>query len=228
MSRSCVFCGNPANSREHVWPQWVSRHFAAPFKLVDLSRDIPPRSMDTLDAQVRRVCQGCNGGWMSQLEAQAKPLLEPMFDGNPVTLEPDVQAVLAAWTVKTLMMLDLWGAYPEAFSPAHHQQLRSGTPPSDAAVLLAFVDTPTWHPFYWYGVEGEESAELHRLTMNVGRFVGQVRLLRAGAAVQYGSVAKRLTVQVWPLGTDPVDWPPPERLWDGSVSHLARPGSTYD
>lgn len=166
---------------------------------------------------------------MSQLEAQAKPLLEPIFDGNAVTLESDQQAVLATWTVKTLMMLDLWRPDPEAFSPTDHQHLyRSGAPPSDMAVLLAFVDRPTWHPFYWYGVEGEESAELHRLTMNVGRFVGQVRLLRAGAAVQYGSVAKLSTVQVWPLGTDPVDWPPPERLWDGSVSYLATPGSAYD
>jgi hypothetical protein len=50
--------------------------------------------MRILDAPVRRVCQGCNGGWMSQLEAQAKPPLEPMFDGNAVTLESDQQAVL--------------------------------------------------------------------------------------------------------------------------------------
>jgi hypothetical protein len=64
--------------------------------------------------------------------------------------------------------------------------------------------------------------------MNVGRFVGQVRLLAPGVAVQLGSVAKRSTVQVWPVGTNPVDWPPPERLWDGSVSHLATPGSAYD
>ena len=184
--------------------------------------------MRILDAQVRRVCQGCNGGWMSQLEAQAKPLLEPMFDGKPMTLGPDEQPVLAAWTVKTLMMLDLWRPDPEAFSPAHHQQLRSGTPPLDAAVLLAFVDGPTRHAFYAYALLGQQPTELHRLTMNVGRYVGQVRLLAAGAAVQYGSVAKRSTVQVWPLGTDPVDWPPPERLWDGSVSHLATPGSPYD
>jgi hypothetical protein len=184
--------------------------------------------MRILDAQVRRVCQGCNGGWMSQLEAQAKPLLEPMFDGKPMTLGADEQAVLAAWTVKTLMMLDLWRPDPKAFSPAHHQQLRSGTPPSNAAVLLAFVDGPTRNAFYAYSVLDQQPTELHRLTMNVGRFVGQVRLLAAGAAVQYGSVAKRSTVQVWPLGTDPVDWPPPERLWDGSVSHLATPGMAYD
>jgi hypothetical protein len=118
MSRECVFCGGPANSREHVWPQWVSRHFVGRLSLVDVSRGVPPRSMHILDAQVRRVCQGCNGGWMSQLEAQAKPLLEPMFDGKPVTLGADQQAVLAAWTVKTLMMLDLWQDGPEAFSSA--------------------------------------------------------------------------------------------------------------
>jgi hypothetical protein len=223
-----VFCGGPANSREHVWPQWVSRHFVGRLSLVDVSRGVPPRSMHILDAQVRRVCQGCNGGWMSQLEAQAKPLLEPMFDGKPVTLGADQQAVLAAWTVKTLMMLDLWQDGPEAFSSAHHQHLHSGAPSSDTAVLLAFVDRPTRHAVYWYGIDDEESAELHRLTMNVGRFVGQVRLLAAGAAVQYGSVARRSTVQVWPLAGGPVDWPPPERLWDGSLSHLATPRSAYD
>jgi hypothetical protein len=49
--------------------------------------------MHILDAQVRRVCQNCNGGWMSQLEAQAKPLLEPMFDGKPMTLMDRVQVL---------------------------------------------------------------------------------------------------------------------------------------
>jgi hypothetical protein len=229
MSRECVFCGGRADSLEHVWPQWVSRHFAdrLPLTLVDRSRGVPPRSMSILDAHVRRVCQDCNGGWMSQLEMRAKPLLEPMFDGEPVTLERDEQAVVAAWTVKTLMMLDLWQPDPEAFSPTHHQQLhRSAAPPSDTAVLLAFVDRPTQHTFY--ALPGEKPGELHRLTMNVGCLVGQVRLGAAGGAVQNGSEAKRSAVQVWPRGGDPIDWPPPERLWDGSVSHFATPGRAYD
>jgi hypothetical protein len=182
--------------------------------------------MSILDAQVRSVCQNCNGGWMSRLEARAKPLLEPMLDGKPATLAPDGQALLAAWTVKTLMMLDVWRPDPEAFSHAHHQQLyRSGAPPADTVALLAYVDRPMQHTFY--ALPGAEPGELHRLTMNVGCLVGQVRLLSKGGAIRYGPEAKRSAVQVCPAARGAVDWPP-ERLSDVTVSHFATPGMAYD
>jgi hypothetical protein len=182
--------------------------------------------MNVLDAQVRRVCQRCNSEWMSQLEVRAKPLLEPMFDGKPVTLEQDEQAVVAAWVVKTLIMLDLWRPKPNAFSPSHHQQLyRLGAAPLDTAVLLALVDRPTQHTFY--ALPGKQPGELHRLTMNVGCLVAQVRLVNA-AGVGYGWEAKRSSVQIWPRAAGSLDWPPPERLWDPTVSHFATPGMAYD
>jgi hypothetical protein len=117
--------------------------------------------------------------------------------------------------------------HPEAFSPTHHQQLyRSGAPPADTVALLACVDRPTQHTFY--ALPGAEPGELDRLTMNVGCLVGQVRLLATGCAVQYGSSVRRSAVQVWPVAVGPEGWPPPERLWDATVSHFVTPGMAYD
>jgi hypothetical protein len=30
MARECIFCGGPANSREDVWPWWLTSRFVAP------------------------------------------------------------------------------------------------------------------------------------------------------------------------------------------------------
>jgi hypothetical protein len=94
----------------------------------------------------------------------------------------------------------------------------------DAAVLLALVDSPTQHTFY--ALPGKAPGELHRLTMNVGCLVAQVRLVSA-TEVGYGWEAKRSSVQIWPPAVRSLDWPP-ERLWDATVSHFATPGMAYD
>ncbi len=57
------------------------------------------------------VCTGCNNGWMETLESVTRSILEPMLlgaaPGSSRVLNPDHQAVLATWAVKTALLLTL-------------------------------------------------------------------------------------------------------------------------
>lgn len=57
------------------------------------------------------VYVSCNTGWMESLETDARPVLGPLFlgaaPGTSRVLDPDQQAILATWTVKTALLLAL-------------------------------------------------------------------------------------------------------------------------
>jgi hypothetical protein len=42
----------------------------------------PPRNWDTLALILPEVCKGCNNGWLSRIEDQARPILSPILFGN--------------------------------------------------------------------------------------------------------------------------------------------------
>ncbi|MGH2922380.1 MAG: hypothetical protein ACRDKU_09965, partial [Gaiellaceae bacterium] len=65
-----------------------------------------------LDMKVRRVCESCNNGWMSELEKAAQPVLLPLIEGKSKKLVPVEQEVVAVWAIKTALMCEF--LYPEA------------------------------------------------------------------------------------------------------------------
>ena len=54
---------------------------------------------------VAAVCQRCNNVWMSGLEQGAKAMLEPTLHGRGRVLHAGGQRTLAAWALKTAMMV---------------------------------------------------------------------------------------------------------------------------
>jgi hypothetical protein len=122
MSRACLFCGEPANSREHAFPQWLNT--LAPLR----GRALNTRESGTrgwlaggFDHKVRQVCRRCNNGWMSQLEVVSKPLVtELATDERSAPLSVGEQIKLAAWLYKTAIMLALTYAAVDRYVPRDH------------------------------------------------------------------------------------------------------------
>jgi len=88
--RTCVFCGHPNVTKEHVFPLWLRKVVideVADHMSIQLDRSGAVIEHRTYQAgafslEVKRVCQEeCNGGWMSRLERTAQPLLQPMLEG---------------------------------------------------------------------------------------------------------------------------------------------------
>lgn len=110
--RACTFCGDTPLTKEHVVGDWAGRFADSDQRsIVQLCdregerRDQREWNARAYDRQARVVCAICNGGWMSDLEAQVSPLLMPdQLDGRPLTHAE--QTLLAVWSMKTTLVLN--------------------------------------------------------------------------------------------------------------------------
>jgi hypothetical protein len=106
----CVFCGETGVTKSHIWPDWLDAYLPPRAEnylqtvgevntfLPTMRRPAIERRVGRGDARAkkpRNVCRSCNGGWMSQIESNAKEALIPLLQGLPFdrrwireTLEP--------------------------------------------------------------------------------------------------------------------------------------------
>lgn len=75
------------------------------------------------DLRVRCVCATCNGGWMSNLETAARPILEPLIHGQTCQLDGPAQQVLAKWAFKTMAMIQFTHPTSPSFPARQLQHL---------------------------------------------------------------------------------------------------------
>src|SRR5205823_423049 len=67
-----------------------------------------------LGFRVNRVCAQCNSGWLSRLEQESSPILQPLIQGldDYVFLTLREQRQIALWATKTAMVVDQTQADP--------------------------------------------------------------------------------------------------------------------
>lgn len=134
----CAWCGGRPLTREHLVPQWLTQVLGETFPLDDGYRfaythateagEGPLRSFDQSapTVVVRAVCEPCNGGWMSQLEEQAIPVVGPMVRGESFRLDMESQLTLTRWASKVVALLDHYEADSVGLGPAELDEIRSG------------------------------------------------------------------------------------------------------
>jgi hypothetical protein len=130
MADTCIFCGGTPLSREHLWPDWLRRE-AAINEAFDHRLEQEVDGVETRDLNfstppfnqvVRAVCASCNGGWMSAIEQDAKPILQDLIYGHGRTLELGDKRKLATWTFLKACVFD--ELHPqERVVPAEHRAL---------------------------------------------------------------------------------------------------------
>ena len=108
----CVFCGTVGSlSDEHVVPKWVRKALQIREPVREFSGAAYVGAAETLAIVFHEVCVSCNTGWMESLERDACPVLGPLLlgvaPGTSRVLDPDQQAILATWAVKTSLLLAL-------------------------------------------------------------------------------------------------------------------------
>ena len=111
--RFCIYCGGAGLTHEHLFADWLrayiprelSEHrsesvIAFPHKT---NRTLKRQTGDTHARRLRRVCETCKLGWMSDLQEAAKPYLVPMLEGKSISLNRKAQKIVAAWVAMTTM-----------------------------------------------------------------------------------------------------------------------------
>jgi hypothetical protein len=136
MPRACIFCDSPltgVRAKEHAIPQWLMEYlgitedklFLAVAQSVD-NAILVDRKVDAASFVEGRVCEGCNSGWMSNLEIAAMDLLKPLIEGrrNILTLSDDERTTLAKWATKTGYVISLASPLKKTPEPSHMRYMK--------------------------------------------------------------------------------------------------------
>lgn len=234
MPPPCIFCDNNSGSREHLWPDWLlKRHTFGPIKMQigTKQRIIKP----TPELKVKTVCGTCNNGWMSQLEADNIPIIGPMSDGTPTTLDTAAQTLVAAWSVKGAMMSDSMRGRTGTKFYTRDECLNmriSRTIPPNTLVWIGRVDgehiANVGTDFTWNDKSGKHLATNCLCTIAAGHCVKQVvsvHVEQPGANIQSipckaGNWDEKL-IQIWPIQQPVVHWPPKIAITNGGPDGIA-------
>lgn len=132
---SCIFCkedlSKVGRSKEHILPVWLQTAWGLadviylPTHFNEQGKVITSRKHNLAKLLAGRVCKACNGGWMSRLETQCKPLILDLAQVRRRILDiSDEEALLLArWTVKTCFSLHTSSNYRMIVHTDHFQML---------------------------------------------------------------------------------------------------------
>jgi hypothetical protein len=228
----CAFCCGGPLTLEHVFPRWLAdllpKNKRVAGVLADPMKDKVVRVSAGIayDAQARAVCGKCNNGWMSDLEAEAMPLIRPMTRGViSIPLQAESQGLLARWAYKTALMVQY--LQPEVLVPEaiYTRFYRDRKPSDNARVWVARYDGkvhPSGYHSYVLDASGTTDAGvLHRghivgVTFHVDQLVFQVfdqdlPGSRGFDFAQDHQIARSTMLSVWPTGLGR-QWPPRNTL----------------
>jgi hypothetical protein len=131
---SCFCCDGPADSSEHLIPEWVSKRLGVRdivYVVEETDGGMRRRKQPISFAshRARILCGDCNEHF-GLLEQKVIPLLVPMARGVTLSLNAETQALLALWAAKTGAFLS--GAEPalrDTIPPEHGPTIRAGKVP---------------------------------------------------------------------------------------------------
>jgi hypothetical protein len=236
MAKQCLFCNNEGNSKEHLWSEWILQRLGVQPTRIKIGKT-PARVVDHSVMEIRCVCIPCNGGWMSAVEVENIPAIGCLMQDIATPLDAAQQTSLALWAVQKAMVLDAVNAKDRGnfFTRAECEALkdsrtipdqtyvwigayqRSGYSADGTIVSLNFPNAPN-------------AAKASVTTFVIGHLAMQVVSVHPNDQhknVRVGEVQLRegewdtLLVQVWPVGTRPLSWPPPLTFTNGGKRSIA-------
>jgi hypothetical protein len=217
----CIFCGDRANSMEHVIPAWISKQLGIRETIemegsIQIGRQARRQPISFGSYRARIFCANCNTHF-HHWEDEVIPLLVPMAKGIPMSLAPDSQAILARWAVKTaIALLSAEPGDQDMVPIAHREALRK----------KGRVIADTWVGFFrWHGspvlITGQGATS--GPTTSGPSLKGYVALLAfEGFGFHVTAYDKKLPpgkalggdqpplLSFLPTRTDMIHWPPPQ------------------
>lgn len=229
--RLCIFCSNSANSPEHIWPKWMGAHFQPsphdtsiaiaeqfhpPTAPIHMSRHGHPTTL-----KLKVVCRGCNNGWMSEIEAAAKPYLERMLLGQRTSLDDIAQLHIARWLTLKMMVFERNDPSSAVFTRTQTVAFAENkSPPDYMKIWLFWTHDP--YPRINRGftslfktmpktVRESLSANTQTFLLGAGRLLAYAENSHL-PAVQIHRVSKVFGKPLWPPRGRELVWPPMRAL----------------
>jgi hypothetical protein len=261
----CIFCKRRNLTEEHIFPKWT-RHYFDKFPRKRAGSSFGVEYPDHTDAVVRllpgplrdwtvkSVCGGprstCNAGWMKDIEDKAKPIMLPLFDGEPTRLSPVDLETIATWAALKVMVADSvdGGAWAVHHKQREYMYAHKRPPLRSWTVWLGRFERKEWRgewvsrPFNLLPRGAAHDKKLGRLVRHyncnsVTQVIGQVLIHVIHAVDQRLIVDWRFSTpqkptlsapffKIWPPSNTSIVWPP-RALSDQDADHVSRALSTF-
>jgi hypothetical protein len=253
VSNPCRFCGatNRQITKEHVWPDWLRDYLPPVSELHDIERYSPGTKRQRLPqpflrTTVRAFCDGCNSGWMADIEAAAKPIVGPMVVGRAMDLDADAQQIVANWVALKGLVAAVTSNLEQEIPNSHYRHVHNfqGAPPDTMRVWVSrrrnLADAPTGRlhifDFHFMPVSNKFRQfpippDVERYRREGGVFNGTIFQVGHFFALAFqhdwpglrtypkpGSEAVDALPPIWPIGPT-VHWPPPKSIDDLGDPH---------
>jgi hypothetical protein len=220
--RACIFCGNPADSKEDLFPRWILKRVVTRQPLYRKMGDTLLKITENQEVRLPCACQKCNNTWMSDMETTVKKFLGPMIEDFSLSLDRQDQQNLSEWALKCAMCNDTVDVHTRFFTEAEcHAFKQKRTIPDRTSVFAARFNGRSLDS---HGVDftltepksGTLIVRGHVYNLMVGHVVVQVvswhtepgyanQVIRVKAA---DGPWDKLTIQIWPIEKSLVSWPP--------------------
>jgi hypothetical protein len=243
-NRACISCGATGATvkitREHTFSNWINDVLTPAVVGPDITceRSIMHGSQagvvntwpatEVAGHKLRAVCRTCNNGWMSSVEGEVRPLIEPMIEGYNASLTTEQQITVATWaTMKTAVFEYVWTDDPALTAADREVIMTQNRPPASAQVRLAAIESKGY-PLRAFGriyeVRGSGDKAIC-LTMTIGCLVVQVFGGPGAGTRGWQSAGRTGTdfIGIFPPQMRTVQWPPANVLDDASLQNFTHP-----
>lgn len=175
---TCYFCGEIREQAvEHIFPRWMRKTFPIEVKArssyYNSGEFVKKNPGESGTIVSRDVCAICNNGWMSDLQKQARPILEPWLNDQREPLDSAKAEIVSKWIVMTSMSID---AYDEKFI---------GIPEAERRSFAATQIIPEgWHIYAGTSAGNPNRGWRHSGFLNTDlEAAGQMSIIAFGSAV---------------------------------------------
>ncbi len=180
-------------------------------------RTKPPRLLS-----VGYLCNSCNSGWMSNLENDAKPIIENLLDDKIEFLDTSSQAILTIWAMKTAMVIEAVNPIQNWFYSYEERKLLrtiSSIPKHTSVFISKCVDYQNIYSVGndLNGLYGQDKVSAHVTTLGFDSIAFQVVTLRPPETVSDGTTITydvregpwdSVLLPIWPISPISLSWPP--------------------
>ena len=152
--KECIFCGvSGKKSREHVFANWLLKELGLrgdPFNMshITIAGVTKSRRIHSLDSFVnKRICKGCNGGWMKKLEDSSRNWIIRLMNLDGVdekSFWDDLRKnykTLAKWAFKTAIVLNYSSNYRKIVPEDHLHLIYCSKIPNGVHINIAFTNS---------------------------------------------------------------------------------------
>jgi hypothetical protein len=180
---------------------------------------LEPRPVDRAEILIKKVCEKCNNGWMSQLEGRAIPVITRLVDHAACFVDIHDCKTIALWSLKTSMVLEAVND-PEhwLYSDLDRCLLmkKDQIPPFTNIWIAKCINFSTLYSTSRTLSNPHDQARASVSTLAFGCLAIQVRKLLPSSPLNPNTVVtveerpgpwEQVVSQVWPPSPELVHWP---------------------